>query len=348
MSNNLMAIIFFQIIVLLYIFYQGYSMGDVTIFTIFVIASLLSFASIEVKQFDFNRIVRLGWPIAFVCCVLGLYVTTIGHISAMTTSVASDLVVDGLTLGGSGVICILFALFYQPRYRNLRYLVILSMIIGAATIIFSGKRSPLMVATVICIFYVIRFKGMKFTSAVKTILMLLIGIMMATVVFSSEFNILESLDDTITRTVDGIDDMLTGSNKSGASARMRYFAKQWAYDYIETKFTLCNYIFGAGVMTRWLDVPILQAFLDMGIIGFMFYFIYVIVYPLRVLFSGLTKRPQILFMCCYCLPNVVTMFNSGTIYGMARWLPVGMLLISIAASRRCSHAYMPRANGLKP
>ena len=46
---------------------------------------------------------------------------------------------------------------------------------------------------------------------------------------------------------------------------MRYESREWAFDYIEN-FNFFEFPFGAGYMTRWLDIPILQSFLDMGII----------------------------------------------------------------------------------
>lgn len=121
-----------------------------------------------------------------------------------------------------------------------------------------------------CLLYCYKIKGLNFVQTVKIGILLLIGGGILISIFNTEFNIVEQLSNSIERTVTGIDDMLTGSSKSGQSARMRYFAKQWAYDYIDIRFTAINFILGAGVMTRWLDVPILQSFLDMGIIGFMF------------------------------------------------------------------------------
>lgn len=338
MTNNLMAVILFQLIVLLYIFLQGYT-GNITIFTLFVTVSFIAFASISSRQFDFEGILKIGWPLAFVCCILGLYLTTTGATMVQAMTSKGDLEVDGLTLGGSGVTCIIFALFYKPRTKWIRYLVILSIIIGAATIIFSGKRSPLLVSFTICLFYMIRIKGLKFTTVTNTILLLTIGVIISMSVFSSDFNIIESLNNSITRTIDGIGDMLTGASKSGLSARMRYFAKLWAYDYINNHFSIINMFFGAGVMTRWLDIPILQSFLDMGLVGLLFYVTYIVVYPLIILFSKISRNPAVLFMCCYCLPSVVTIFNSGTPYGMARWIPIGLLLITV-----CAYKHRKRMN----
>lgn len=344
LSRSLVAVIFFQILVLLYICYQGYDGPDVTLFTLFVTATLLCFASLNVRQLDYAGIIKAGWWLSFVCCLLGLYVTTLGRAYVKLATAGNDLMVDGLTLGGGGVICILFSLFYKPKTRIVKTLVMLGIFIGIATIVFSGKRSPLLVGAAMCLLYCYKIKGLNFVQTVKIGILLLIGGGILISVFNTEFNIVEQLNNSIERTVTGIDDMLTGSSKSGQSARMRYFAKQWAYDYIDIRFTAINFILGAGVMTRWLDVPILQSFLDMGIIGFMFFVVFVIAYPIRILLSRLSNNPQILFACLYCLPNIVTTFNSGTPYGMARWIPIGFLLVVLVAFRKTQRANIMQKN----
>lgn len=148
--------------------------------------------------------------------------------------------------------------------------------------------------------------------------------------FSIEFDVMEKASGLYDHTVNGISDMLTGTSTSGPSARMRYYATLWALNYINTKFTLWNLIFGAGFMTRWLDVPILQSFLDMGLIGLIGYSFFILFLPLRYLFAYARRNPQILFGCMLALANVISTFNSGHPYATQRWIPLILLLVIIA------------------
>ena len=131
------------------------------------------------------------------------------------------------------------------------------------------------------------------------------------------------------RTISGILDMLLGSSISGQAAVTRYSLRSWAIEYIVNEFGVLNYVFGAGYMTRWLDAPLLQSYLDLGLIGFGLYLYIVILKPLKIIFSPLEKVSLVFWTSGLCVYNILSSMNSGIPYTHVRWIPLVLLFISI-------------------
>ena len=107
------------------------------------------------------------------------------------------------------------------------------------------------------------------------------------------------------------------------SAKIRYDNRQETINIIRD-FSFLNYIFGAGYMTKWIDNPLLQSYLDLGIYGFSMYFFYVVLKPLITIFK--TRNKYILFGCLLCFYNVFSSISSGNPYSFLKWDPIIFLL----------------------
>ena len=80
-------------------------------------------------------------------------------------------------------------------------------------------------------------------------------------------------------------------------------------------------------MLKWIDNPVLQSYLDMGIIGFILYFSIVVIFPIRSFFS--LKNNLALFAILICLYNIFSAFSSGNPYLYIKYVPVVFLAFTM-------------------
>lgn len=333
MSPTLVCLTVFQAIVWIYILFSPHRSPRISTNFSFVFGFILVCTSLNKSDFEISKIVKYTWIISSVCAVLGLFAKTIGSAEVEGILRNSSLTVDGLTIGHGAVVCLISSLIYVPKKEISCILTRITFIIAIIAIIFAGKRTPLIFSVLVMIIYAVKIKGFNINKILWGAISCGTLIVLMSIILPSQFNILETFTNLYEHTVLGIGDLTTGTRHSGDSAQMRYLAKNWAYNYISQNFTNWNYIVGAGFMTRWLDVPILQSFLDMGIIGLSGYLFFIIIVPIRALLSRTSKNRNNLFACIISLSSAVSTFNSGHPYDLQRWLPVIFLLITIQALR---------------
>ena len=86
--------------------------------------------------------------------------------------------------------------------------------------------------------------------------------------------------------------------------------------------TLIQFVFGRGYNTDWLDIPYLQAFWDLGLIGGIWFLYIQGIAPLKHVFKR-PSNPAVEFAQYYTIFRLVQNFSNGTPYG--NFLPVIML-----------------------
>jgi hypothetical protein len=174
----------------------------------------------------------------------------------------------------------------------------------------AGKRTPIAVSAIAVLLYFYKIGIIKDRLKYFAFFVVLIAAL------SFNINSIQvALNEFWNNFYKGVFNILgnTEVRDTSGSAILRYEARQWAYDYITSKFNFFNYIFGAGYMTRWLDNSILQAYLDMGIIGFIFYIRLVIVFPVKIM-SNKNINLIVLFAAFFCLYHILCATSSGNPY----------------------------------
>lgn len=143
---------------------------------------------------------------------------------------------------------------------------------------------------------------------------------------------LGGIGDYFDNIVNGVKNIMGDTSVSDkiGSAIMRYQTRLQAYEYIEKNFYLHNYLFGAGYMTlgRQFDNPVLQAYLDMGIIGILGYVYLVIVFPIVTMIKK--HNNTTVFFILVSLYNVFSCFSSGYPYFWSKYTPICLLIFSLS------------------
>ena len=333
---NFVILLFFQCLCVFYLSLSelptGLSRGQLYIFHLFVVAFIISVMSLKSIDINFNIIIKYSWLLTFictilcfVCCVSGIYYIEEAKVHNGT---GDESVLSPLTMTGACVTNILCCLFVKSERKSVIWARFISVILSVICLFLVGKRTPLLVSILIVMIYAWRTSKFKLRIKKKYVIYLFLSIVCICLLFSDD-TIRDTVYYLFERSFDGIHDMIYGTSKSGDAAVMRFRARQWTYDLIETKFDLFNYIFGYGYMTRWLDNPVLQAYLDMGLIGFFVYFGYVIVYPIIILFSKISRNRFVLFISLLGCYNIFSAFNSGHPYVYTKWWTVIILIFVV-------------------
>ena len=329
-------IIIFQFLCITYMVVGGTIDPSGLIFMLFTVFMLIGIMSQNNGDMPLSKVILYAWLLGWIClsfcvtCVVsGDYY--VDYVKGHSGTGSENILVD-LTMAGNIYTFIITCLFYLNSSGYRRTLAIIGIIIGLIAIITLGKRTPLLITLIVFAWYVSKFHTVS-RKVRKRTLLLVIGLVLLIVGliqipgFSDQFLLVWN------RSIDGISDMLNGTTTTGLAAVERYKRREWAISYIDNEFSTFNYIFGAGYMTHWLDAPLLQAYLDIGIMGFCSYLYFVIVKPLKVSFSKLSYNHVVFWGCTLNFYNIFSSLNSGTPYGHIRWIPLIVLILTIHHTR---------------
>ena len=308
------------------------SKSQLYIFHLFIIGVLISFMSLRQKDIDFKSIINYSWGFTsicslccFICCITGIYAIEYAHTHSGT---GYNSILSPLTMSGACSTNIICCLFLHPRKKWLNIIKFIIFFVSIASLFMVDKRTPLVITILILVAYFWRASKFNLKIRKSYIVYTIIFIAILLLLLSNPI-INEAVLNLFTHTIDGIKDMLFGTSKSGDAAVARFEARQWAFNFIDNEFSFINYILGYGYMTRWLDIPLLQSFLDLGIIGFVIYLCYVVLYPIVILFSKYSRNPFVLFVCFLNFHTVFSSLNSGHPYYHTKWWPVIFLIFVV-------------------
>ena len=125
----------------------------------------------------------------------------------------------------------------------------------------------------------------------------------------------------------------TSVSDNSGSAIVRYESRLILYEYIMYNFHFYNYFLGAGYMAigGQFDNPLLQAYSDIGILGFGGYLYFVVIYPIKQFFKNLDVTTVFFLLCA--LYNVLTCISSGNPYMWNKYAPICLLILSVSLYR---------------
>ncbi|MDD4993941.1 MAG: hypothetical protein PHR83_17100 [Paludibacter sp.] len=93
-------------------------------------------------------------------------------------------------------------------------------------------------------------------------------------------------------------------------------------------------LFGRGFIVRFIDVPFMQAFLDLGLFGFFFYTISLIYLPLKFIFVKLTSISHIIIIQLFAFHYLVDQLYAGMPYWSLQFMPIILLVFLYSNNRK--------------
>lgn len=345
-------IILFQIIMLFYCLLSTSITITYIPFHIYIIFLSLSLSSLSRFPIILHTklIVKNVFYVSCLTSILGVYVSfaglVIGETAWQLKQDFADYALEPFTVAQGVLINFIACLFIYGKNKTINILICLFIILDIYVLFSMGKREPIAVAffSIIIFLYKRNFRRVNSNITLRVLIYLALSSILLLILYVKIDSIRHTLDNFWFNFSNGILNILGFTNVSDqtGSAIVRVYSRDWAYNYIDTNFDFTNYLFGAGYNTRWLDSPLLQSYLDMGLLGVLIYFYLVVYFPLTIIFK---KRIHIfiLFTLLFCLTRMLVIIAAGTPYLYTNYSPLCLLAFSIALyTRNKSVSYYKR------
>lgn len=328
-SAAMVAVLFYNIYALingLLMNASVFSGNDALIFTIYVIAMWLCINTNK-KAIDSHFLITTMWWITGIYSCLLFYVLTnhFRNLEGISFTILPS-GADRLTLSVMGFIHLCTSLLYETHFIFRKGLKYLFAIVAFYDLSICSRRG-LLVALILIILYqmYVRYNGKITQNKLQFILIDIVGIMLVIVaVVLTKPEILTGIERYGHRLINGINTYFgnfSGGIDPAAGARntvMNSIPKQYLSSDILT------ILFGNGYGYQQLDIPYLQAFTDLGLIGGVYYFIIQCIIPVRILLKR-EKDKGINLLKYIGITTMTYNLYSGVPYGHYKF--VGLILL---------------------
>lgn len=338
--NLLTGVILFIILAFIYYFLSDF---DEPVYLIYLGVSLIFSMGISLSKyevdFSFDKTILFIWLFSLVTVLGGLYCFASGTLTIFSGmfdfNEEGDAIYDGLTMGS---VCItqMISSFYFISKKEIsstkRICLFLLIIIDFVVTIMAFKRTPLLIATLVIFYYLRRLGYLSMTP--KKVFGILMVILIAVIYVLNNNEVKEAVESIVEYTYEGISNLITGNHTGHGltnSTDMRIDNRDQALNMI-AQFDILEYMLGKGFMTFWFDMPLLQSYLDMGVIGFLLFFSYTVILPFYAVFSKNKKNDLVLFCGMLAVPSAICSLTSGHPYFHSIWMHISLLCFVLNAN----------------
>lgn len=328
----LIWLIVFQCVMILYgvMSNEGNMTSQYLSFHLYIIAICLAYGSHTSYDFIY-KIPRALFYLSLIAAFLGAYFCSLGMVSgedAYTLRNQDDnYVLEMFTVANGALLNWFSGLTFNKKNILEKILFAVALALDLYIVVTCTKRTPMVVMIAGTALYL--YKNGLLTRAVffkqaKYVLLAIVAIVYA---YNSFPSFQEGIDSLFTRLYDGVGVLVgaEGTQHIEDSAQSRVALRELAYQYVTTQFGFFNFIFGYGYLTAWLDAPLIEAYLDMGIIGFIAYFYFVIKVPITCMLKRNISKVGLMAIM-FSLYTLMSAFNSGNPYAYIKYTGACMLL----------------------
>lgn len=330
----------FQCIMILYgmLTNQGNMTSQYLSFHLYIIAICFAYGSHI--SFDFiEKIPRALFYLSCIASILGAYFCSLGMVSgedAYTLRNTEDTyVLEMFTVANGALLNWFSGLTFNKRYKIEKLLFVIALALDLYIVVTCTKRTPMVVMIAGTVLYLYKnglLTRAQFFKQSKYLLLAAVAIIYA---YSSFPSFQEGIDDLFTRLYDGVGVLIgaEGTHNIQDSAQSRVELRELAYEYITTRFGFFNFIFGYGYLTAWLDAPLIEAYLDMGLIGLIGYSYFVVKVPITSMLKRNISKVGLLAIM-FSLYTLLSAFNSGNPYAYIKYTGACMLVFLFYTKRK--------------
>ena len=324
-KKNVLMLILFHVVALGY-----YLVSDVNNIVPLISHGLIILLSVGLtytcyeKDLQLRKTIYWSWIGSFVCTLLSYYVMASGMAEILVREDVEDRIFDYLSPGGIAITNIACSMYFinKSKSNTVKILLLVCIMFDFFVITMSHKRTPFIVGIVLSLIYVYR---MYMEKTKRWLWFVPLAAVLAYMVIKSNNRM---FSENWLYVYVGVEDFINGTNQLDVtnSASLRYYSREYAFNLI-SHFTYWQTIFGMGYMTRWLDNPLLQSYLDMGIFGCLSFLYFIVLMPLKVVFDKeKLKNDEAFWIFCMSAYTMIGFLSTGHPYGHGKWIPVCLLL----------------------
>lgn len=330
-NDTIKALFLFQLVILVYEIIRPTLDAQYISFTLFIIAISLCLCSLN-RHSNFASLPYYVFIVSIPLLLLGSYVSLIGLVigdkAYMMRQENDNFVLEPFTICSGALVNMIAALCMEKKKLILKVAYYSSMFLGLYILLLSTKRTPLVVF-LICAIYFAYAKGytrslIRKTSWIYFVVPIIVGVILYFTISTFE----KSVDHFVKNTYFGILNLFgdTSVTDTTGSAYVRVESRRMAYKALES-INVFSFFFGKGCnYIGQIDNPLLQMFVDMGIIGAISYFFFIVVVPIRAAIQKENDNSYLLALL-WSFYALISIMNSGHPYGWIKWAPVVLLLI---------------------
>ena len=204
---------------------------------------------------------------------------------------------------------------YRPKQGIHKVLYIFAWFLAVSNLLLATRRTAIVAAILILLYYLInnKLKIQNVSSLLKIIGVLIVVVVAILILYKNNSTVHSVVDRAYNLLISGINTYVgKGSLDSGAGFR-RTVLETVPYELVNNTSTK-EIILGHGFMEGWFDVPYIQAFWDMGLLGGVFFIIVQLIIPIKYLLFRI-NNPAIQFAQCCVISRLVDNIASGVCYG---------------------------------
>lgn len=322
-------ILFFQIFLIIYWLFSDNAPLQYLTFQLYVICFVFSLSTNE--RIDTKTFFKFFLFLSSITSLVALYFfnrgLVVGEDAYLMRQEDSDYAIETFTVIWACTQNALAILCYPVKNRILNLFLIALFVLDIYLMILSNKRTPLffLVLSILAIMYV---KGNVLQKLLKVFslkwLLFIIIIFFILSLIPDFFDRLVHLYDYF---CEGVKTLFGSTNDiydKEASASIRTINRNRCLNDIQYEFDFFNYIFGAGYLKYYIDAPIIEAYADFGIIGFVCFFYIIIYYPIKILFKKIDYS-ILLFAVTNCLYAIGSIISAGNVCAYRIYIMVCIL-----------------------
>lgn len=343
MNGELKVIIFTQILCLLYGVYDVEIDFQYISFFLYVIAFSLALASIDFYM-SFEELPQYLFYISLLSLSLGVYVCfnalVVGENVWYLKQENEEYALEPFNVSYGALSNMFAGLCWNKDKKHKKILFVVSMIAGTYIILSCGKRTPYFVFWVCFIYYIYLKRKISRVSITKFIISIIGIVFVCLIAYIYVPFFYKHINSFGYNMIAGVYNLFgdTSIRDEMGSAYMRVENRIMAYDYIDKKFSIVNYFFGGGFnCINQIDNPLLQSYVEMGILGMLLYVYIIVVVPLKISMKFINDNSLVLtiLLSVYSIASII---NSGNPYMWSRYVPVCLLII-VFHSVSIKHTY---------
>lgn len=307
---------------------RGFSDAHGMLYQLFYFAQIIVLWN--AKKINHEKFISYTYHILLLVNLLGIFLiyrnTLITGRIAFTT-LGNNEIVTRATVGNIGLLLYSACIVFRPKEGVQKIIYGFAWFLAVANLLLASRRTAIVEALIILFIYYIRYKPKinSIASLVK-IVSIIIGVIIATLVlYLTNSTVQAVVDRSFQMLVSGVNTFV-GIDRSDMGASYRRNVWETVPHELISNTNVKEILVGRGFMEGWFDVPYLQAFWDMGLLGGLFFLIIQMILSIKYILIR-SNNPAILFAQCCVVSRLVDNIASGVCYGSCLYLVMLMVFI---------------------
>lgn len=324
------TIALFQLLMIIYGMFSKNMDSRYLIFHLYIIALFIALST-NTPRNSYESTKTWIFVVSAIATLLGAYTLLKGLITGNSIFLYREddenTILEVLTMSYGFLINFIASLFLIGKKKIFNLIVLLFVTTDLYLMLFLGKRTAILIAFLSFIIFLFKHKSYKKINVLRILKYLSIITVILILLYTVNDQIKEQADRVFLNIYLGIG-VIFGNSELGdltGSAISRVNLRDTAYNMISKDFNFFNLLFGKGYMTIWLDNPLLQSYIDMGIPGLLLFFLLIIWYPILTLIKRTKQSDIILFAYLFTLYTTFSSFHSGNPYQYIKYTPIIIL-----------------------